>query len=128
MYSGAMQARGLLGIEVVCYWMLRLIKANFSATRQTQGCFCSPTLFADRRTSHVLAFQQLYGGLEVVAHKVKLCAEHRVRILPIALLRRMDGDFRGRKRKNQPTVSCVHRLQVQDVSEEISVGIRIGTI
>src|ERR1700689_738135 len=107
-YSAAIQARGLFGIEVIRDRMLGLVKTDFSTTGQTQSCFYSPTLFANWRASHVLAFQHRYGGLEIVAHKVKLCAERRVRILPVALLRRMDSHFRGRKRKNQPTMSGIH--------------------
>src|SRR5262249_28279851 len=93
-----------------CQGMAWLIESEGAAARQAAPREEAPPFLADRSTSDAVAGEPRDFGLDVTAHEVEL-------VFAIAL-GRVDGDFGGRQRKDQPAAASIDRGKPKHVTDE----------
>jgi hypothetical protein len=100
--------------------MLRLVQANFAASRKLDPGDRSPPFLPNGRALDVLSSQSLPFGLEVFTHEVELLA--------IVLLGGMERHFRGWQGEDQPSMTGIYRRKPKHIAKEDAVRIRIFAV
>src|SRR5216110_2796087 len=80
-----------------CRWMLRLVKTDLASAGKPDSGERSPSFFVNLRTLDALLRKCQHLRGQIVTQKIKL--------VPVILLAGMERRFRGRKRKNQPSMT-----------------------
>jgi len=96
--------------------------------RRVKGCcWRYPALLLDLGMLDTFSGQGLEGPEQVVAHKVKSAGRQVLARMGIGqiLLRRMDSQFRRRKRKNQPALSDINMGERESITKKRPVSLRI---
>jgi len=107
----------------VCEWMSRLVEAEFAAARQRNHRNLTPPLVSYNLALYLPSAEKVHGRTQVVAHE-----EETVLGFFLGGLRWMDGYFRGWEGEDQPTVSRIHVMKFQNVTEEPAVSFGIGAV
>src|SRR5712692_10248060 len=107
--------------------MRGLVETNLAAARQSHGRSEAPVLFLDVSCRDALPFQPPYGRSQVVAHQIENGPQELVRRVALnkAPAGRMDGDFGGRQREDEPSLARVHGAKSEDVTKEATIGFGI---
>jgi hypothetical protein len=91
-----------------------------SAAGQRQLRKHAPSVVLGVGTGNVATPHVGYESLGIVHHQVELVITVRIR--------GMNGDFRWRKAKDEPTVADIYMSEFQHVPQERTVGLRIGAV
>src|ERR1700745_4120387 len=101
--------------------MSGFVKPEEFAIREFQVCQETPALLGNRRRKfYASGFERLDCALEIATHQIKLGRT--------AVFRWMDGNFRGRRGKDQPAVACIHRRELKDILKEAPNGLGIFAV
>ena len=73
-------------------------------------CGGTPSRFLNFRALYVLLCEGCDFGFQIVAHEIE--------VLAVVLIRWVDGGFGGRQGEDQPSVTCIDGLALEDVAEE----------
>src|SRR5258708_22846635 len=61
-------------------------------------------------------------------HELPDVVAHKVELVYVVLVRRMDGHLRGGQAEDEPAVSHVHAGELEHVAQEGPVGIRLSAV
>ncbi len=88
-----------------------LVETEFCASGKSDGCDGTEASFRDRSAEFdAVALEVCDGGLDFVAHQVHLVVA--------SLLRRMNAEFGGRERKDEPAMAGIDRRKFENVAKE----------
>src|SRR5579863_5017936 len=93
--------------------MLRLIKSDFAASRQSNPCNGTPSLFVNLRADYALFRERCHLGFQVVAQEIEF-----VRTVFIG---GMERGLAWREGEDQPAMTSIHRAETKNVAEEGAV-------
>ena len=110
--------------------MGRLVETNLPAARQTDGGFRSPGRGSNLRTTHPFGFQRPDERRQVLTHEVEHRSEHGVFGVSLyeITIARVDPEFCGRQREDQPSPADIDRAELQNISEERPIRFRIFAV
>src|ERR1039458_3568103 len=110
--------------------MRGLVQPDRAAAGQTNRGFDSPRRFVNRRASDFFGRQRLDQGLQIVAHQVKLRAQHRMRRVAFrgVAIFGMHSGFRWRQLEDEPAMPGIHRAKLQHIPAECPIRFRIVAI
>ena len=104
-------------------WMSRLVKAQLAATWQRNHGNPSPALVSNNPTLYLLPSEKTHSCIEVVTHE-----EETVLGIFLGGLCGMNSYLGGRKSENQPSVSCIHVMEFENIPEEVAIGFGVDTV
>src|ERR1039458_1547446 len=107
-----------------------LVQPDRAAAGQTNRGFDSPRRFVNRRASDSFGRQRLDHVLQLVAHQVKLRAQHRMRRVAFrgVAIFGMHSGFRWRQLEDEPAMPGIHRAKLQHIPAECPIRFRIVAI
>jgi len=108
--------------------MGRLVEPDLAAAGQLDGCPDPPRRFFNFGAADSFIAQGLDSGLQVVAHQIQHRAQQGVPGVYLQEVSRVDREFRGRQRKDQPASTHIHGAELQHIAEEGAVGFGIFAV